>query len=70
MKKIDFIRYDEDDEKLYIVQGTLSAKPRESAKSFKASDLNTTTTWLNIRGQLNKTNYSVCVINNSGKFSS
>lgn len=52
-KKIDFIRYDEDDEKLYIVQGTLSAKTKESAKASKASDLNTATAWLTI-GDINK----------------
>ena len=45
-KKIDFLRIDDDRQKIYVVQGYYSGKLRDNAPANKASDLNTAAAWL------------------------
>lgn len=45
-KKIDFLRIDEERQKIYVVQGYYSGKEKENAPANKASDMNTAAAWL------------------------
>ena len=45
-KKIDFLRIDEDRQKIYVVQGYYSGKEKDNAPANKASDMNTAAAWL------------------------
>ena len=52
-KKIDFLRIDDERQKLYVVQGYYSSKEKDSAPANKASDMNTAAAWLTT-GDINK----------------
>ena len=45
-KKIDFLRIDEERQKIYVVQGFYSGKEKDNAPANKASDMNTAAAWL------------------------
>lgn len=45
-KKIDFLRIDEERQKIYVVQGYYSGKEKDNAPANKASDMNTAAAWL------------------------
>lgn len=45
-KKIDFLRIDNERQKIYIVQGYYTTKEKDNAPANKASDLNTAAAWL------------------------
>ena len=52
---IDFLRYDDETETLYLVQGYHTDKVRQSAPATKASDLNGLCVWL-MKGEIDKFN--------------
>ncbi len=56
--KIDFLLFDEDEKTLLVTQGYHSNKVAESAKSNKASDLNTAMAWL-FKGDIKEFNDSM-----------
>ena len=45
-KKIDFLRLDDERQKIYVVQGYYAKKDKDNAPANKASDLNTAAAWL------------------------
>ncbi len=45
-KKIDFLRIDDERQKIFIAQGYYSGSVRDTARANKASDLNTAAAWL------------------------
>ena len=52
---IDFLRFDEEAETLYLVQGYHTDKVKQSAPSTKASDLNASCAWL-MKGEIERFN--------------